>query len=43
MEILQITIEIREGQAETIIVHEDDTPRGLALSFCEKHGLSEEV
>ena len=30
MEILQITIEVAEGKAETIVVHEDDSPEFLA-------------
>ena len=37
MEILQITIEVAEGQTETIVVHDDDSPEYLAAQFCLKY------
>lgn len=37
MEILQITIEVAEGQTETLVVHEDDSPEYLAAQFCLKY------
>lgn len=43
MEILQITIEVSEGQVETIIVREDDDPHIIAREFCIKHNLNEHV
>jgi hypothetical protein len=43
VEILQITIEVSEGQVETIIVHDDDDPQIVAREFCIKHNLNDYV
>ena len=33
----------KDGGMERITVYENDTARGLAGTFCKKHGLDEEM
>jgi cobalamin biosynthesis protein CobT len=40
---LVITVEIEEGKSERIEMWEGDSPRQLAMQFCEEHGLDESV
>lgn len=42
-EILIMDIELGEGRTAELVVHEDDDPAELALSFCIEHGLDLQV
>lgn len=42
-ELLIMTIEIGDGQKDTLRVFENDDPNDLAKAFCEKHGLNPNI
>lgn len=42
-QLLTLTIEIAEGQNETILIMEGDDPNQLASDFCLKHGLDTDL
>jgi hypothetical protein len=42
-QLLTLTIEIAEGQTETILIHEGDSASELARSFCHKYGLEQSL
>jgi hypothetical protein len=42
-ELLIMTIEIGDGQKDTLRVFENDDPNELAKQFCEKHGLNPNI
>ncbi len=42
-QLLTLTIEIAEGQNETILIMEGDDPNLLASDFCLKHGLDTDL
>ena len=42
-QLLTLTIEIADGQNETILILEGDDPNHLAYEFSKKHGLDEDL
>ena len=40
---LYVDVNIGKNGMERIIVYEGDTAEGLAIRFCEKHGLNEDM
>ena len=42
-QLLTLTIEIAEGQNETILIMEGDDHNQLASDFCLKHGLDSDL
>jgi hypothetical protein len=42
-ELLIMTIEIGDGQKDTLRVFENDDPNDLAKAFCDKHGLNPNI
>jgi hypothetical protein len=42
-ELLIMTIEIGDGQQDTLYVYEDDDPYQVAIRFCKRHNLNENI
>jgi hypothetical protein len=41
--LLTITVEIGNGQQESILIREDDDPNLLAYEFSQIHGINEQL